>query len=231
MISQPVFSIFPCSPLPSGTCRTPGLSIPWCCLPTSSSVCLVFFPLSLYSINTDGLISVYLLAIKSDPTVCLWGFAHMEKVIKKKGGEDFERINVYPVLTKLRLLLSPLYITNRWLFIRDRTLTHCVIEIEGSALSSWLRLLKPSAWGNFSLPPTWRTSPTGCGARPISLWSTGTSSGNCHEMETCMVWACHMPQQPLQNHPSGHLGGWAIAMVGRGNAGWRTSKNGHPCPY
>ena len=46
-ISQPVFSIFPCSPLPSRTCRTPGLSIPWCCLPTSSSVCPVFFPLSL----------------------------------------------------------------------------------------------------------------------------------------------------------------------------------------
>ena len=45
MILQPVFSIFPCSPLPSGTCRTPGLSIHWCCLPTSSSVCLVFFPL------------------------------------------------------------------------------------------------------------------------------------------------------------------------------------------
>ena len=47
MISQPVFSNFLCSPLPSGTCRTPGLSIPWCCLPTSSSVCLVLFPLSL----------------------------------------------------------------------------------------------------------------------------------------------------------------------------------------
>ena len=44
MISRPVFSIFPCSPLPSGTWRTPGLSIPWCCLPTSSSACLVFFP-------------------------------------------------------------------------------------------------------------------------------------------------------------------------------------------
>ena len=28
MILQPVFSIFPCSPLPSGTCRTPGLFIP-----------------------------------------------------------------------------------------------------------------------------------------------------------------------------------------------------------
>ena len=28
MISQPVSSIFPCSPLPSGICRTPGLSIP-----------------------------------------------------------------------------------------------------------------------------------------------------------------------------------------------------------
>ena len=47
MISQLVPSIFPCSPLPSGTWRTPGLSIPWCCLPTSSSVCLVFYPLSL----------------------------------------------------------------------------------------------------------------------------------------------------------------------------------------
>ena len=41
------FLHFPCSPLPSGTWRAPGLSIPWCCLPTSSSVCLVFFLLSL----------------------------------------------------------------------------------------------------------------------------------------------------------------------------------------
>ena len=32
MISQQVSSIFPCSPLPSGTWRTPGLSIPWYCL-------------------------------------------------------------------------------------------------------------------------------------------------------------------------------------------------------
>ena len=29
MILQPVFPIFPCFPLPSGTCQTPGLSIPW----------------------------------------------------------------------------------------------------------------------------------------------------------------------------------------------------------
>ena len=47
MISQPVSSTFPCFSLPSVTWRTPGLSIPWCCLPTSSSVCLIFFPLSL----------------------------------------------------------------------------------------------------------------------------------------------------------------------------------------
>ena len=47
MTLLPVFSIFPCSPLPSRTCQTPGLLIPSCCLPTSSSVCLVFFPLSL----------------------------------------------------------------------------------------------------------------------------------------------------------------------------------------
>ena len=37
---------------------------------------------------------------------------------------------------------------------------------------------------------------------------TATSSPNCQESETCMVWACHTPRQLLQNHPSGHLGGW-----------------------
>ena len=47
MISQPLSSHFPCSLLPSGTLQTPGLSIPSCCRPTSSSVCIVFFPLSL----------------------------------------------------------------------------------------------------------------------------------------------------------------------------------------
>ena len=43
MTVQPVSSIFPCSPLPSGTLRTAGLCIPWCFLPTSSSICLAFF--------------------------------------------------------------------------------------------------------------------------------------------------------------------------------------------
>ena len=47
MISQPVSSFFPCSPQTSGTWPTPGRSILWCCLANSSSVCLVFFPLSL----------------------------------------------------------------------------------------------------------------------------------------------------------------------------------------
>ena len=50
-ILQPVSSIFLCSQLPSGTWPTPGLCIPCpfaCCLSTSSSVCLIFFPLSLY---------------------------------------------------------------------------------------------------------------------------------------------------------------------------------------
>ena len=39
--------------------------------------------------------------------------------------------------------------------------------------------------------------------------SIGTSPGNCQEAETCMARACHTPRQPLQSHPSGHLGGWA----------------------
>ena len=35
------------------------------------------------------------------------------------------------------------------------------------------------------------------------------SLGNCQKTETCMVWAGHTPQEPLKNHSSGHLGGWA----------------------
>ena len=41
------FLHFLCSPSPSGTWRTPGLSIPCCCPLTSSSVCFVCFSLSL----------------------------------------------------------------------------------------------------------------------------------------------------------------------------------------
>ena len=32
---------------------------------------------------------------------------------------------------------------------------------------------------------------------------------NCQETKPCMVRTCHTPRQPLQNHPSEHLGGWA----------------------
>ena len=39
--------------------------------------------------------------------------------------------------------------------------------------------------------------------------STGTSSHNCQETETCIVRVCDAPRHPLQNHPSGYLGGWA----------------------
>ena len=46
MISQPVSSSYVCSPLPSATLLNSGLSISWWCLPTSSSFCLDFFPLS-----------------------------------------------------------------------------------------------------------------------------------------------------------------------------------------
>ena len=48
MTSQPVSSISVCLPPPSGTWQTPGLLTSSCCLPTSFSVCLVFFPLSLF---------------------------------------------------------------------------------------------------------------------------------------------------------------------------------------
>ena len=43
--------------------------------------------------------------------------------------------------------------------------------------------------------------------------STGTYSGNRQDKETCMARACHTSRQPLQNHPSGYLGGWATKWL------------------
>ena len=45
------------------------------------------------------------------------------------------------------------------------------------------------------------------GQKQLPYGSTGTSSGNCQETKTGMVWACHMPQQPLQNLEGERLGG------------------------
>ena len=78
MPSQPVSSIFPCSPLPSGTWRTPGLSIPWCCLPTPFPVCLVFPPPPHNCTLQDGFGQTWWkrdvsIALKSVPASCkLW---------------------------------------------------------------------------------------------------------------------------------------------------------------
>ena len=49
-----------------------------------------------------------------------------------------------------------------------------------------------------------------CGANRLPCGSIGNVSGNCQETETCMVRAYHTPRQPLQNHPSGQIGGWAM---------------------
>ena len=69
------FSLFSTAP-----CRTPGLSIPWCCLPTSSSVCLVFFPLSLCLarwfwpdlMNGDMSISLQFASLHDRQEVLVW---------------------------------------------------------------------------------------------------------------------------------------------------------------
>ena len=60
--------------------------------------------------------------------------------------------------------------------------------------------------------------------------SAGTSSGNFQETETCMVRSCHMTRQPLQNHPSRHLGGWSTPWLAEEMLDGQKTKSGHPCP-
>ena len=78
---------------------------------------------------------------------------------------------------------------------------------DGNTITSeWPQLHAKSS----RLKDNWFLAPSKrLGAEQDQLPCGSTGSGNCQETETCMVWACHTPQQPLQNHPSGHLGGWA----------------------
>ena len=76
--------------------------------------------------------------------------------------------------------------------------------------------LPPSPGISVSPVPLWRQHGvnrpvTGCGrpTRSTSLRVHRNLFGNCQETETCMARACHTPWKPLQNYPSGHLGGLA----------------------
>ena len=42
---------------------------------------------------------------------------------------------------------------------------------------------------------------------------TETFSSNCQDTDIFMVQACHAPQQPLQNHCSGQVRGWAMQWM------------------
>ena len=68
----------------------------------------------------------------------------------------------------------------------------------------------------------------------LPCWPTETSSGNCQETDTCMVPASHTPRQPLENHPSGHPGGWATPWSAEETlSGQHQSnlKSGPLCPF
>ena len=70
----------------------------------------------------------------------------------------------------------------------------------------------------------------GAGQDQPLCWSIGTSSGDCQDTETRMVQPRHMPRQPLQKPFLRAPWRAGDAEVGRGNAGWTTSKSEHPCP-
>ena len=71
---------------------------------------------------------------------------------------------------------------------------------------------------------------TGCGARPASLWIRGnlfwqlSRDGNL--LSSGMSHATTVSPKPSFKAP------WRVGktVVGRGNAGWTTSKSGHSCP-
>ena len=73
---------------------------------------------------------------------------------------------------------------------------------------------KPSAWGNFSTSPAWSVKTTvWCGAVSAFLWVNRSLILQLSRGRNLHSWLCHTPWQPLQNHLSGHLGGWAMPWL------------------
>ena len=100
------------------------------------------------------------------------------------------------------------------------------------------RLSKPKARRHFSVFPTLSTRPTtACGARSASLWVHRDLFWNCQETETRkQVQALQAPDMSHATTASpepSFMEPWRLgdAAVSRGNAGWTTSKTGHPCPF
>ena len=90
-------------------------------------------------------------------------------------------------------------------------------------------LSKSSAWGNFSVSPTWSTRPM-TGARSTSLWVHRnlfwqlSRDGNVHGL--VMLHAMTASPKPSFKVP------WRMdnTVVGRGTTGWTASKAGHISP-
>ena len=94
-----------------------------------------------------------------------------------------------------------------------------------------IQVFETKCMKNFSASSTWSTrSTTGCTARSTSLWAYKNlfwqllRDGNLHG--SGMSHATTASPKPSFRAP------WRVgdAVVGRGNAGWTTSKSGHPCP-
>lgn len=84
------------------------------------------------------------------------------------------------------------------------------------------RLSRPSAWGTLSTSSAWRYRPaTGCEARSASLWAHRNLFLQLARETNLMLFACHMPQQFLQNHYSGHFGGWATPWLAFRRKDWK----------
>ena len=89
-----------------------------------------------------------------------------------------------------------------------------------------------SVWGNFCISSTWSARPMTngekdqlpSGSQDQDLFWQLSRDGNLHGL------ACHTPCQPLPIPSS--MAPWRMndTVVTRGNAGWTTSKSGHPCP-
>ena len=73
--------------------------------------------------------------------------------------------------------------------------------------------------------------PLGAEQDQLPCGSTGTSSGNCQETETCMVRACRTHSTTASPKPS-FRATWRVgnAVVGRGDAGRISSNSADPSP-
>ena len=130
------------------------------------------------------------------------------------------RRGIHPARRHKRLMQIPVWSAHGIHTCKPRNMLLCIITVN-QIFFFFFYCFGPVLFKKIVFNTLWRTwLKIHVINRPYKVWTgwikhlpkqiyASISATVFQETETCMVWTCRTPRQPLQNYPSGHRGGWA----------------------